>query len=223
MTTIILTPSYVWQSFEIFLPVWTNWHFPRYQISTLVLSVLIKCPINIRHFHFLRSPRSHSRRYQCSSWCFFTWSPTLIPIVLIISQCFCTPTSHLLLQLSTNVSWRQKQLINSRSTHNVVLNITLIFACYNWIGKREFEISHQIHKEYTGVRFHIYGVKIKFLNPSACCIMHPSHTVYLHILTIWLTYFRLPVRKSNTRLWSVSTIIDSNVIFVRPTSTLAAI
>ena len=47
MTTIILTPSYFWQNCEIFLPIWMNWHFPRYQISTLVLSVLIKCPLSI--------------------------------------------------------------------------------------------------------------------------------------------------------------------------------
>ena len=133
------TQIYDNHNFDTLLLLAKLWNFPpdMNELTFPTLSNFHSCPISINQVSYQYSSlsfptripsRSHSRRYQCSSWCFFTWSPTLIPIVLIISQRFCKPTNHLLLQLSTNVSWRQNQLINSGPIHNVVLHITLDFC-----------------------------------------------------------------------------------------------
>ena len=81
--------------FLIFLPM-LHFSVPFCKLTFPTLSNSHSCPISINQMSSLLSifvtfvsPGSHSRRYQCSSCCFFMWSPTLIPIVLIISQRFC--------------------------------------------------------------------------------------------------------------------------------------
>ena len=122
MTTIILTPSYFWQSCEISLPIWMNWHFPRYQISTLVLSVLIKCPLSIFvTFISYDDPLSFPQQEI---------SMFIMMFLHVISHI----NSHFSAFLQTHQSssfpnvnkckLATKQLINSGSIYDVVLHIT---------------------------------------------------------------------------------------------------